>query len=199
MSEYSWRSDDDRSGIIVPDESLPKRIALTATGVVTKMQPDGTIVLLLCNPHPDSWNSWMLPYGSLVLDVETVSENLTFGKLGEYMENMRMQHIGNYEKRALSQVLQLVGLQRARFTLEPRLSNFSLKYSKSANVWTAYCFNYHLSLEGESAKPECQVTWLMLKDENLYSVVKDGTLQGLPVADNVLSLLKTPDALNFIR
>ena len=190
MSEDSWCSRDDESKNTVPEESLPKRVALTATGVVTKRQSDGTAMLLLCNPHPDSWNSWMLPYGSLAMDVKDMGSNVTFGRLGKYMEDLRRQHIGSYEEKALTQVRQLVGLPEAKFDIEPELSNFSLKFSKSANVWTAYCFVYHRCQAGHDANPSVQVTWLMLNEETISAVATNKKLEGLTVADNVLLLLK---------
>ncbi len=199
MSEYSWRKEDESSKTNVPVESFPKRVALTATGVITNRQTVGKTTLLLCNPHPDTWNSWMLPYGSLAIDVEAVDQTMSFGKLAEYMEKLREENIENYERKALAQVCQLVGLQQERFDYEPNLSNFSLKFSKSANVWTAYCFAYHIYREGQSAKPNVQATWLTLNDEKVTSLVKDGMLDGLAVADNVLSLLKDPEMLNLIR
>ena len=115
MSNYSWRSGDDLSRGLIPKESLPKRVALTATGIVVRRQADATTDIMLCNPHPDSWNSWMLPYGSLALELEALEEDITFNRLGDLMDNLRKKHLDNYEAKALAQVRQLAGLPQARF------------------------------------------------------------------------------------
>ena len=82
---------------------------------------------------------------------------------------------------------------------EPKLSNFSLKFSKTANIWTAYCFIYHLCHAGQEASPEVQTIWLSLKDSNISAIVASEKIDNLAVADNVLSLFKDSEALALIR
>ncbi|HBB18400.1 MAG TPA: hypothetical protein DCZ97_15895 [Syntrophus sp. (in: bacteria)] len=200
MKDYSWSKGDQSCYMMVPQESIPARVALTATGVVTKRPSQGSGVhLLLCNPHPDSWNSWMLPYGSLAVEPSDLEVGVTFGVLAAIMEDLRNREAGSYEAKALAEVKKLAGMADYGFRLEEALANFSLKFSKSANVWTAYCFAYHISQDGEKAKPSVQATWLSLDDKTVKDVLNSKQFNGLAVADNVLALLQNNKMLNLLR
>src|SRR4051812_43965993 len=61
---------DDRP--IVSEASIPTRAALTTVGIFIRSSQDNrpNRTILLCNPHPDTWNTWMFPYSSRTLDVE---------------------------------------------------------------------------------------------------------------------------------
>lgn len=196
MNEYSWRIGDSLCNNALPN--LPSRVALTATGVITRQERGGAKSLLLCNPHPDSWNSWMLPYGSLALDIGELPTQTSFGELTETMESLRRQNADMYESKALAQVRDMVGLPTGEFHIEPRISNYSLKFSKSANVWTCYCFTYHICRAGENAQPNVKAEWLMLNDQEVSTVLSSKKLAGLVVADNVALLLKEREAMKLL-
>src|SRR4051794_22689548 len=57
----------DNSTGIINDENIPRRLALTLTCLFFRGSQRRK--LLVCNPHPDTWNTWMLPYGAVSADV----------------------------------------------------------------------------------------------------------------------------------
>lgn len=200
MDEYSWTLGEELAGNEVPEECMPQRIALTATGVVTRRNGAGNgPEILLCNPHPDTWNNWLLPYGSLTLDPGQLTPGVTFGALAELMTTLREREEVPYEEKALAEVKKLAGMAGCAFTLESAMTNYSLKFSKSANVWTGYCFAYHVSRDGHSAVPRAQATWLSLDEVCLADAIQARAVDGLPVADNVLSLLSNQESLAILR
>jgi|GEM_PF-2661774 len=188
MQNFNWNKNED-SNEIIPKECFPNRIALTATGVVMQLDVNNEKQILLCNPHPDTWNTWMLPYGSLILDVKISENNLSLTALSEIIASNLKENFSNYEENAILQIRQLTGLKDADFSFKDNLTNYSLKFSQSANVWTAYCFMYHISNDGNKINPTCQTTWLNINDKIISELKVKGTLDGLKVAENVLPVL----------
>lgn len=190
MNEYTWKLGDSLSGQKLPKKSFPKRIALTATAVIIKTKDEGS--LLLCNPHPESWNNWQMPYGSLALEAPSLPPGITFNQLAQSIEQLKTKNAEKYETDALGQIRSMLGWSSFKFVTLPKLCNFSLKYSKTANTWTAYSFEYHLCRDLENIKSELQVTWVSLDSKSLQRLATSSTFEGHAVADNVLALLETP-------
>jgi len=190
MKEYNWSKKTLEAGL-VPQESLPKRIALTATGIVLKNASENKKELLVCNPHPDTWNSWMLPYGSLIIEANLIEGAITFEELTKSIEKLCQENFPKYESSALMQIQNMTGINSSEFVLNGDLTNFSLKYSQSANVWTAYCFMYHVSTNGNEIKPTVQTHWLPLDTNSINEVKSTKMLSNLKVAENIFPILDT--------
>lgn len=141
----------------------------------------------------------MLPYGSLAVGPSNLPANITFGGLAEVMDSLREREMREYKEKALAAVRELAGMTACKFRLDPALSNYSLKFSKSANMWTAYCFAYHLSTEGSMAEPSVKATWLSLDDLAITRALDVKQIDGFPIADNVLALLRNTQALAVLR
>jgi len=197
MSEYSWRNGDRICGEPVPSDSLPQRIALTATAVVTRTRGQ-TVQLLLCNPHPESWNTWMLPYGSVVVEIADIPLGTTFEGLIAHMQAARQRESAAYEDTAFSEASRLAGMAGHEFRQVDSMSNYSLKFSKSAGLWTAYSFAYHIARTGESANPSVEAVWLSIDEELIDHLLQELQFEGHSVADNVAAILRDGAALDVL-
>jgi hypothetical protein len=196
MKDYSWQVTDPISQEPIPPESLPTRFALTATGLVL----DGNAEqrrLLLCNRHPDTWNNWQLPYGTLVMDMKFNSLK-SFGNLSECMQRIKEKYSIEYSKVAFTQVREVLEVDNITFNPKPCFENFSLKFSKSAFVWTAYYFRYHCCKLPMVQHPKIAHVWLPLDRIILANIMDHGQFEGLPVADNVVALLRSKLTINEI-
>src|SRR5438552_1959528 len=67
-SEIVFGTEDlDSDEPIVTSTIRPSRIAITRTEVYVRRSPDG-FALLLADPDPKIWNTWMFPFSSIVID-----------------------------------------------------------------------------------------------------------------------------------
>jgi len=196
MKDYSWQVSDPISQEPIPPESLPTRFALTAAGLVL----DGNAEqrrLLLCNRNPDTWNNWQLPYGSLVMDMKYNSLK-SFGNLSECMQRIKEKYSIDYSKVAFTQVREMLEVDNITFNPKPCFENFSLKFSKSAFVWTVYYFRYYCCKLPMVQHPNNAYVWLPLDRKTLANIMDHGQFKGLPVADNVVALLRSKLNINEI-
>ncbi|MFC4048548.1 hypothetical protein ACFOY4_02530 [Actinomadura syzygii] len=162
MSDYAWdHSDNLAHQVEVTQEALPNRVALTATQLITR--GDSGRQILLVDPHPKgTWETWMSPYSSLVLDEEALKaknreldEDLLFLRLspGDSLKKLADaldQLVAIYEdeyrqavKQDLNNVLpELTGGWQG----DPFYTSYSLKFSHTSKSYTAYRFAfYHAS------------------------------------------------------
>jgi len=189
MSEFNWRAENGSSNDKVPIESIPQRVALTATGIVMSPRTESGRSILLCNPHPESWNSWMLPYGSIQLDEIEVNKGVTFMELARFMIDVKNEHITEFRNTAFGQIIVTAGLRQTQSSDDPLLANFSLKYSKSANKWTLYYFNYFIFKDIDEVSPIVAAEWLQLIGREYEDVIKTRIFRGLKLAENVLPVI----------
>ena len=202
MTEYNWTSNDlEILSNSIPGEHLPTRFALTGTMFFTKKLPGHSqSEILLCNPHPDSWNNWLLPYGAFTLEssLESISSP-TFDSLSSFLKAQLSQNSSNYKSKIQDDVSKLLGLNYViELESEPLHTNFSLKFSKTSSVWTAYYFLYHKTVSQLNEQPVCQHIWLPLNEQELSGIQSDQTYQGLKVAGNVVELLANPRVLTHL-
>ncbi len=196
MKDYSWQVSDPISQEPIPPESLPTRFALTAAGLVL----DGNAEqrrLLLCNRNPDIWNNWQLPYGTLVMDMKFNSIK-SFGNLSDCMQKIKEQYSIDYSKVAFTQVREVLEGDNITFDRKPCFENFSLKFSKSALVWTVYYFRYYCGKSPVVQNHSIVYVWLPLDRKTLANIMEHGQFKGLPVADNVVALLRSKLNINEI-
>ena len=201
MSEYTWSvSETKKIAKKIPIHCIPARFALTAT-VVVRQTREGICSILLCNPRPDSWNNWLLPFGALVLNrPDTFQSAPTFKDISSYITSLRNKEKNKYTSIASEEISKMLGVRVEEDTLKnnPFLENFSLKYSKTANVWTAYFFSYYIIPTSLDKKPQCSTIWFPLKKEFIEKVTRLKQYSNLPVAGNVLALLANKNSIDFI-
>lgn len=194
----SWTT-SDREELLrtVPDESRPERVALTGTAVFRRSS-SSRMEILLANPHPETWNNWLLPYGSLVLESPReakAAKNL--GALTSEMRSMRDVHFQDYRRAVAKQLGDMFDVDHVALEEHVFFENFSLKFSKSAKVWTAYCFGYHLALT-DLVEAKCEVVWLPLDVSTVQEVLDREHYADRPVADNIVSLLQNRAVLRSL-
>lgn len=178
---------------VVTRENVPRRLAWTATCLFFGEKKRDE--LLLCNPHPESWNTWMLPYGSTSIEL---SED-------DFLEGMRKSEVevaarkqvalaSNFEK-LIPAMLEMGGTDD-----DVRLRNFAelyeIKFSASANMWTLYNFFYYFSYVREAA-PSVQYRWIHLggKRQMAKKIQELCSQDSLPVQPNVFEALRIFGAL----
>jgi hypothetical protein len=163
MPDFTWDDDDSRAVTTkLTDETVPNRLAITAPQVIT--HPDHLTRALLIDPHPaGTWETWMFPYASLILDNEmmeaaasakerprflSLKPGDTLKDVAEALHDVRLLYRDEYQA-ALSEGLNnvlpdLIGTWHGQQFYE----NYSLKYSNTSHSYTAYLFVYS---EGRTA------------------------------------------------
>lgn len=196
MKDYSWQVSDPLSQEPIPPESLPTRFALTAAGLVL----DGNAEqrrLLLCNRNPDTWNNWQLPYGTLVMDMKFKSIK-SFVNLSECIQIIKEKYSIDYSKVAFAQICEVLEVDTITFNPKPCFENFSLKFSKSALVWTVYYFRYYCCKLPIVQLSNIDYVWLPLDRKTVTNIIGHDQFKGRPVADNVVALLRSKININEI-
>ena len=67
----------------------------------------------------------------------------SFGNLSECMQRIKEKYSIDYSKVALHELREVLGVDNITFNPKQCFENFSLKFSKSAFVWTVYYFRYY--------------------------------------------------------
>lgn len=202
MKDYTWDDRDESAhSTRMHCEEVPRRAALTALRLVTDAEHPERI--LLVDPHPQgTWDTWMFPYTSLVLSAADIQRRcgdaVEFLRLGQgdglmsvssSLVRLRKLLWQDYRDATsvgyasvLPQVLDSVGH-------DPIYRNFSLKYSNTADTYTAYLFEYHsatLPADGHLSVPH---VWVRI-DAFVGRQVEDGYhLQGRKISPNVPAAL----------
>jgi hypothetical protein len=196
VTDFTW-NDDDGSILdsTIPSDCQPSRFALTATAVIVRpnlASPE----LLVCNPHPESWNNWLLPYGSLTIDKsDTDDSGATFRALSSFLQQLRNRERDAYDRAGIDGVQKMLGVGNISLALDAFFENYSLKFSKTANVYTAYLFSYHQTMEQLEASPACPFAWIPLSTAERMRLVEQRSFEQLPIADNVIALLTNEAAV----
>jgi hypothetical protein len=176
-----------------PDGSIeaihaPTRIALTTTVIVLRSNPDSHTEILLVNPNPDTWNTWMFPYTSMIIPFHGAPPKTT-KELAAVLRGIRDVRSADLSLLEARISLQL-GIEGVEITPASAYDNFSLKYSQSAASWTAYIFMYHLAyLLQEAGQPSIEFHWVRLDNPEIERLKSDPHLQGRSVAGNVVEIL----------
>lgn len=190
MSEYTW--DDSMSDWIdkkIKSDSLPKRIAITKTAALTRRNSAYGTQLLLWNPHPESWNNWQFPYISIT-EPWIEPQIHTFGELSAVLKRTHTL-LSNSPELELKKLEKVIGVSIDSFEPKPVAISYSLKYSKSATVWTAYIFAYHIGHLTSNGVLQAQHEWLALRSPQTREALVSGTLNNLPLADNVIQFMRS--------
>jgi hypothetical protein len=191
QNEYEWTK---RAGKLlseaIPADHFPRRVAITGVGIITAKRGD-TMYLLLCNPHPSSWNNWLLPYGSITtqFSMDGLVEPTTFGHLANKLDLLFRDCFPRYGREIFAGIGEMLGWGKLKFEEDPFFSSYSLKYSKSANAWTAYLFKYHRCTSMPTDEPSVASTWMPLNRATIDSVTKSSQYDGLAIAGNVITLV----------
>lgn len=191
--DYSW--DDLADPRTIGSESVPVRFALTAPVVVRREDGD----VLLIDPHPPgTWDTWMFPYASLVLTLDqvikagvpsthpvlTLSGDSTLGELGRALIDLRAALKEQYES-AVSEGINSV-LPELHYSDWDQVicENFSLKFSPTSGVYTAYLFQY--IAQAATPRPTIPTRWLSVAE--LAVLTPESAIDGRKISSNVLDV-----------
>jgi hypothetical protein len=90
----------------------------------------------------------------------------------------------------VDQITAQMGSEMVSVSHEVVHESFSLKYSKSSSSWTAYLFLYHRgTLNDPGATLAVESVWVRLRSVDIQRLTADPTINGRPVAGNVISIL----------
>jgi len=156
LKDYTWDELDDwaRSTRLHRDE-IPRRVAMTAPQLVT--DADDPERILLVDPHPPgTWETWMFPYASLVLsaadirrrcgdevDFLRLAEGDSLARVSESLVQLRERLRPEYGRALSVGYNNVLPHLRDSWRGDPVYRNFSLKFSKTSDSYTAYVFDYH--------------------------------------------------------
>lgn len=194
MSDYTWTDGDALADEAVPEGDIPTRFALTAPQCIYRA---GGAELLVVDPHPSgNWMSWMFPYASLVLTseqlsergVQHISEDLTFHGLADYLRDARSVLKEEYERSIEMEVNNIIPGIGAGWSGPAFFENYSLKFSKTSESYTAYAFEYHRVIRDDL---EISLPHLWVPVRNAKAFLGDEqNLLGRSVSSNVLDLIE---------
>jgi hypothetical protein len=178
---YEWRPGALEENLDVGER--PERLANSVVAIVM----DGTKVSLL-NPHPESWNNWQLPYASFSSDVSP--DRLTsFHDIETTLNQALDLSEPEVRKSASEQISEMLG-EAVELHGQPVFETYALRFSKTADVWTAYRFVYVRASLSSSTEPAIQSTRVDLADKDEVGRAHgSGTVDGLPLSDNVALIL----------
>ncbi|MCP4650473.1 MAG: hypothetical protein GY853_10390 [PVC group bacterium] len=197
MQDYVWEKNqiDEK----IPVEIIPTRIAIAALAVFLSNDEEKR-KLLIANPHPESWNSWMLPYGSIIIDNSKLCNNdITFIELESILDITKVENINKLTSESNMQINQYFEEDIFHLPRTSELINYSLKYSKSSNKWTAYSFNYYMINLNEIVNPKCAFEWISLAGSNISQIVNAGKYKDVKLESNLQYLLKTKYFQGYIN
>ncbi|WP_131811880.1 hypothetical protein [Mycobacterium mantenii] len=192
--DESWKK-GEHGGEETLGESVPRRFALTGTQVL-RSRSSGK--LLLIDPHPSgTWENWMFPYSSLVLEESdlhahthdrasqlTISSSLS--DLEQFLDSLVEAFHSEYVK-ALEEGVNNV-LPEITFDdwpQRPDLVTYSLKFSKTSDCFTGYRFEYAV---GETSVENFHVPFTWLAAEDIASLGSDQLVEGKKLSSNVVDL-----------
>lgn len=191
--DYAWDNRVDSTKISA--DSMPQRFALTAPIVAT----DGSKRILLIDPHPTgTWDTWMFPYASLVLTREELREHgvpahheifrsgsTTLGELSSALADLRDELFDEY-RRAIELGINAVMPGLSYGTSGSFYENYSLKYSHTSGVFTAYVFQYSFY---NGPLSEVPVPHLWVDPAELLGHENGSTIEGRLVSSNVVDAI----------
>lgn len=197
-NDYSWDNYSELNSSLLTADVLPRRFALTAPQVVRRTAGE----ILLVDPHTSgSWETWMFPYASLVMTAEEIirkcaERNLvkpavlqldarsSFEDLSTALHSLRQTFQQDYSDAIESGVNNLLPQLQDGWNGRPFYENFSLKFSKTSNSYTAYDFEYYLNIVKDM---DLDVPHLWIDASSLRNRLVDAQdLDGRPVSSNVI-------------
>ncbi|WP_405432292.1 hypothetical protein [Micromonospora sp. NBC_00617] len=191
---YSWNFFGDPSET-EPSDRLPsdvkiERFALSFILVPFNNFPAPSITAV--NIHPDTWNTLMFPYGGLRLDdAEVASDASTFHDLSAVLRRLIGANLDDYLSGARTELAEYYSQVPDLKDLAPVYRNFSLKFSKSAEKWTAYIFTYHPCPLSQLAVPDVARREIPLTKDRIGEALKTNQVEGVSLEENVAALLRT--------
>jgi hypothetical protein len=180
----------------IPVHAYPKRGSLTINCLLT-VKVNNEIKICYHNFDPVNWNEWYpffsFHHSEIEMEFEK-PEDLTgyFEKRSTIADKFvpsRMQ------SEVAERVKEVLGLDTVIINPVPLLKNdYWLKFSKTRNVWTLYCFVFYCA---SNIEPKGRL--LSIKDPYISLVpIEATTYQGIKVVENTVEILSNKANYDFI-
>lgn len=191
-NSYSWNLTEESSEVspndLVPDNVKVERFALSYILMPFCNYPQRTITTV--NLHPDTWNSFMFPYGGLrIEDSEAAAGAASFRDLSKSLHQLIRLNLEPYLTEAHKELSAYYSEVPDLHNVAPIFRNYSLKFSKSADQWTAYIFTYHTCAEGLLAAPGVTRGKIKLTPEEVKAAQDSKQIEGVSLEENVVAFL----------
>lgn len=186
IKEYNWLPEDNLS-IDIPKEHLPIRCALSYI-IVDESPSKNTFRLAIV--HPDTFGSWMFPYGGLrISDSDKIKNSKTLSDLTFALHDLINKSGENLTQAITKELSVYFDNFDFKNLPEPEYITYSLKYSANANVWTAYVFLYHRSNIFRWSNNEIKSFEVDMSQDNLKQLIESRYLNGIKIEGNVIQYL----------
>lgn len=168
-SDFNWTPAKENFINKLIKNSVPDRATLAETNIIINENDE----ILLVDPHSSgTWETWMFPYSSLILPIDRLQDensNLAFLSLNEdsllsdvsdAMDEIMKTYQNEYKqalKHGINQLIpELVDADGEIVSID-----YSLKFSKTSNSYTAYRFDgKKISVRKEDLKISIPHTWI---------------------------------------
>jgi len=190
--EYSWNLIGESE--IDPHNDLPdisiQRFALSHILIPFRDYPYRSITMI--NLHPDTWNALMLPYGGLRIDNPMAASGVkTFMDLSHSLHDLITDNLNDYLEGARRELSAYYSEVADLSEIPPLYRNYSLKFSKSANQWTAYVFTYHAAPISLLTAAGLQRAELRMKPASIRQALQEKRVEQTKLEENVVAILKS--------
>jgi hypothetical protein len=174
---------------ILDTSIVPIRAVMTLTGVFTRRM-EGMDCVLLCNPHPETWNTWMFPYASRVVDPQgAFVAGMDCADVVAVLKSLWSTNPSVFEATAAEVIAMVGGKSKTESFLFHE--DYAIRYSKSANCWSAYDFHYYSFANAEVIEDNAiEQAWVRLNgsiSQELYNLYQTSRKN---VSANVVEFLE---------
>lgn len=192
-SDVVWKPGKVPEGTL--DTRVPGRFAFTCVFETE----DSDQRILVVDPHPQgSWHQWMLPYASYVISIEDdhlgdtidLRPESSFAHLQNAIEGLLGRRRAEYEQAVTLGVNNVVRDLQYSLASEVLGLNYSLKFSKTSNSYTAYRFEYRRATIPASPA-HLPFMWLTAQE---IRAAGSGTINDRPLASNVVDIVDILEA-----
>lgn len=191
-SDFNWTPAKDSFINESIKASVPNRATLAETDIIINENNE----ILLVDPHSSgTWETWMFPYASLILPVDRLqaeNSDLAFLLLNEDsllsdVSNAMDEIMKNYQdeyRQALKEGVNQLIPELVDADGEIVSIDYSLKYSKTSNSYTAYRFDgKKISVKREDLNISIPYVWISKAD--IISTGDNEKFEGKLIAKNV--------------
>ncbi len=201
--DYTWDDSSPTGDIVLEPEWVPHRVALTSPQAVFGSERD----VLLVDPHPTgTWHTWMFPYASLIMDVAEIEQlsakkqrprprfldlaaGDTLRHVSESLRELVEVFKDEYDEALEHGINNIIPDLATAWIGAPFYVNYSLKFSKTSNSYTAYIFSY-LRHRNPSLSVPVPHRWTTV--DELQELEESGAeLDGREVSSNVLAVVSS--------
>lgn len=196
-SDFNWTPDKNNYTNEAIKAAIPNRATLAETDIII----NGNNEVLLVDPHSSgTWETWMFPYASLILPIDRLQienpdlafllldENSLLNDVSNAMDEIMNKYLNEYRQALRDGVNQLIP-ELIDANGEIVSIDYSLKFSKTSNSYTAYRFNSKkILIRKEELNISIPHIWISKAD--IISLGDSEKVEGKLIAKNVTETIE---------